>query len=234
MRLLHYLGIFLLITLPIYGQQEDFAHIDFARAEANARQHKGADLSNLPILTHKLTAYLKTDAERLRAIYYWITHNIEGNNYLLSTNERMTKKHTGNPEKRIQWQKTFTQKVLLTLEQEKSTVCTGYAYLLKKMAHYAGIQCEIINGYGLANGKKFKPGDPPNHSWNAVLLDGKWYLCDPTWAAGYTLVTSDQFIYDYDDRYFLMSPQSFAQEHKPLDSQWLLQESQGHSITINR
>lgn len=222
MKLSLLIGIFFFILYPVTGQQQDFAHIDFTRAEANARQHKGEDLSNLPVLTAKLTAYLETDAARFRAIYYWVTHNIEGNNHLLSKNERQTKKLAQTPAALKQWQQEFTARVFTTLQKDKSTVCTGYAYLIQKMAQYAGIDCEIVNGFGLANAKTFKEGDPPNHSWNAVKLNGKWYLCDATWAAGYTLVISDQFIFDYDNRYFLMEPLQFSKDHKPQDQRWLL------------
>lgn len=219
--LIHLL-LFLSIMLPASGQQEDFAYIDFSRAEANARQHKGEDLSNLPVITHKLTAYLDTDVERFRAIYYWVTHNIKGNNYLLSSNERQVKKLRNSPHQLKQWQQTFTTKVFATLQKDKSTVCTGYAYLLRQMANYAGIECIIVNGYGLTNGKKNKTKDPPNHSWNAVKLNGKWYLCDATWAAGYTIVTKDKFEFDYDNRYFLMEPKQFSINHIPQDKKWTL------------
>lgn len=222
MKTRYFLGIFLLVMLPLQGQQEDFAHIDFTRAEANARQYKGEHLNNLPVLTHKLTAYLDTDAARFRAIYYWITHNIAGNYDLLSRNERKQHRLRHTPKKRAAWQKEFAQEVLLTLQEDKSTVCTGYAYLLQKMAQYAGLECVVIHGYGLANGKRFKTGDLPNHSWNAIKLNEKWYLCDPTWATGYTDMSTYLFQFDYDHRYFLMTPKTFAQNHKPLLASWYL------------
>ena len=222
MKISLFLGIFFFVLCPVRGQQQDFAHIDFTRAEANARQYKGEDLSNLPVLSTKLTAYLHTDVARFRAIYYWVTHNIEGNNHLLSTNERQIKKLHNSPHEFKQWQQTFATKVFTTLQKDKSTVCTGYAFLIQKMAQYAGIECEIVNGFGLATGKTFRDGDPPNHSWNAVKLNGKWYLCDATWAAGYTLVTSDEFVFDYDNRYFLMKPSEFIKTHYPVEQKWEL------------
>ncbi len=222
MKISLFLGIFFFILYPVTGQQQDFTHIDFTRAETNARQYLGEDLSNLPVLTYKLTAHLTTDVERFRAIYYWVTHTIEGNNHLLSTNDRQVKKLRNSPQELKQWQHTFTAKVFVTLQKDKSTVCTGYAYLIQKMTQYAGIECEIVNGFGLANAKQFKEGDPPNHSWNAVKLNGKWYLCDATWAAGYTIVTEDKFEFDYDNKYFLMEPSQFSKDHKPQDRRWLL------------
>lgn len=233
MKLLHYLGIFLFVMLPVNGQQEDFAPIDFVKAEANARLYKGAKLNNLPVLTHKLTAYLQTDVDRLRAIYYWITHNIEGDNTLISRNEHKQHKLRNSPEKLERWQTEFVQEVLLTLQEDKRTVCTGYAYLLQKMASYAGLECVIINGYGLANSKTFKDGDPPNHSWNAVKLNGKWYLCDPTWSAGYTDLNSYLFEFDYDNSYFLMAPEKFVNSHQPIDPKWLLLDNNGVQLVVH-
>ena len=62
----------------------------------------------------------------------------------------------------------------------------------------------------------------PNHSWNAVKLEGKWYLCDATWAAGYTDMNTYLFHFDYDDKYFLMPPEKFAETHQPVEESWTL------------
>ncbi len=90
------------------------------------------------------------------------------------------------------------------------------------MANRAGITCEIIYGQGKPENPIGKTGDEANHSWNAVKLDGKWYLCDPTWSSGYTDIPAILFIFDYDDSYFLMDPVSFAKTHTPLDEKWTL------------
>jgi transglutaminase/protease-like cytokinesis protein 3 len=214
------LRIFFFILAPLTAQQQDFAHIDFTRAEAIARQYRGEDLTNLPVLSHKLTAFLETDVEQFRAIYYWVTHTIAGNNRLQTKNERKSRKLRDSPLELKAWQKAFAQEVIQKLREDKTTVCTGYAYLLQKMATYAGIECVLINGYGLINSKKQTQN--PNHSWNAIKLGNKWYLCDATWAAGYTDVLYDLFEFDYDDRYFLMEPTEFAKTHTPVNESWLL------------
>ena len=55
----------------------------------------------------------------------------------------------------------------------------------------AGLECEKISGQ--AKGAGYYPGcfDPDNlsdgpgaHAWNAVKLDGEWFVSDATWAAG--------------------------------------------------
>jgi len=51
---------------------------------------------------------------------------------------------------------------------------------------YAGLHCKTLTGY--AKGADYKPGmkfvdNPPQHSWNAVLVNGRWQLIDCHWAA---------------------------------------------------
>lgn len=207
--------------LSLHAQRADFKEIDFAKAENIAIRHQGEELTHLPALAHDLTSQLHSDAERFRAIYYWVTHNISGNHDLLSQNEHRRKKLKNDPDALYDWNQQFTKEVFNTLRQDKETVCTGYAYLIKVLSNLAGIECEIIDGYGTTDGQKSNP-DAPNHSWNAVKLNGKWYLCDATWAAGYTDMSSFLFEFDYDNAYFLQKPSEFAKSHEPLDQKWTL------------
>ena len=214
------LGLFFCM-LSLHAQRADFKEIDFAKAENIAIRHQGEELTHLPALAFDLTSQLHSDVERFRAIYYWVTHNISGNHGLLSQNERYRKKLKNDPEALQQWNRKFTKEVFATLLEDKETVCTGYAYLIKVLSNLAGIECEIIHGYGTTDGHKSDP-KMPNHSWNAVQLNGKWYLCDATWAAGYTDMSSFLFEFDYDNIYFLQEPSEFAKSHQPLDEKWAL------------
>ncbi len=207
--------------LSLHAQRADFKEIDFAKAETIAIRHQGEELTHLPALAHDLTSQLSSDVERFRAIYYWVTHNISGNHGLLSQNERRRKKLKNDPEALHNWNLQFTKEVFTTLRQDKETVCTGYAYLIKVLSNLAGIECEIIDGYGTTDGHKSDP-DMPNHSWNAVNLNGKWYLCDATWAAGYTDMSSFLFEFEYDNSYFLQKPSEFVKSHQPLEEKWTL------------
>ena len=219
-------NVFLLVLFtfifPLHAQRADFNTIDFEKADHIASIYKGEELTNLPALTYKLTSQLETDVERFRAIYYWVTHNIAGEYGLMVENDRKHRKLHTNTEGFQQWQTQFKKEVFSKLLTDKETVCTGYAYIIQKLAHLAGLECEIVNGFGEYQGVKSNDLGIPNHSWNVIKLDGKWYLCDATWASGFTDPTTYLFEFDYDDSFFLMDPVEFAKSHHPLEKKWTL------------
>lgn len=214
--------LFFTFSVHASAQQSDFASVDFSKADHIATVLEGEELINLPILTHRLTAQMPTDVERFRAIYYWVTHNIKGEYDMTRKSNHARKKYRNDPEALQQWNRTYRKEVFIKLLNDKETLCTGYAYLIKKMALLAGLECEIVNGYDPTNTFKSKNGPLANHAWNAIKIDGKWYLCDATWSSGYTDMGTYLFEYDYDDTYFLMKPSEFAKTHKPEDPQWNL------------
>lgn len=203
------------------AQVSDFNAIDFSKADSIAELHNGENLNNLSLLAHKLTSNLSTDAEKFRAIYTWVSTNIKSSGNI----ERIVNKNRDlfkdDSLSFIKWNLQYQKKVFHILKTRKKTVCTGYAYLVKELASLADIECEIINGYGrtaLSNSEKLEFG---NHSWNGVKLNGKWYLCDPTWSAGY-YDGNTIYISDYNDGYFLSDPVLFAKNHIPFEKKWLL------------
>lgn len=85
----------------------------------------------------------------------------------------------------------------------KTAVCQGYATLFYRLALEAGVDNRIITGEGINS-----EGQPEDHAWNLVELDGQYYCLDSTWDAG---------MYDY--MYFLKSANDFY-NHTP-DPQYL-------------
>lgn len=144
-------------------------------------------------IVEPLTVNLKTEQEKFRVIYRWITDNIS---YSFSNK-------SGDPNK--------------TLSGRKA-VCLGYTSLLKEMCNDAGLECNVIEGWG-----KNKPGDinqstkETTHAWNEVKLNGKWYLTDITWASGTYDIKKKKFSKDFDSTYFLPTPQFFVKQHLPKD-----------------
>ena len=227
MRTFILLLVFIFI-LPLNAQRSDFKEIDFWRADYIAEQYEGEDLYNLPLLVHGLTSQLKTEVEQFRAIYYWVCYNIRGDYYLMSQNDRFYSKFKNDPESLQQWNRKFKKEVFSKLLKDQETLCTGYAYLIKELANLAGLDCEIIYGYGPLNKMKISKGLAPNHSWNAVKLDGRWYLCDATWSSGFIDMATFMFEFKYEDSYFLMEPEVFLKSHEPVEEKWRLLKPQSN------
>lgn len=211
-----------IFSAHMLGQKEDFKTISFDLADANATELQGEALYNLPGLVQGLTKNLKTDIEKFRAIYYWVSHNIRGEYHLMLENNKMRKKFSEDSTALAEWNIRFRKQVFKKLLIDKETLCTGYAYLIQEMAGLVGLECEIIDGYDLTNILIIDEVKVPNHSWNAVKINNKWYLCDATWSSGITDLTNFLFEFDYDDSFFLMHPIEFAKTHEPIAKQWLL------------
>lgn len=216
--------LFIVVTVLSYGQRSDFSHLDFKKADSIALLNKGASLANLPLLTHNLTDGLATDTEKFRALYTWVCTNIENDysSYLRTSKKR--RKLSKDREAFLLWNNSFTPKVFEKLIQHKKTACTGYAYLIGELASLADLDCKIVNGYGRTPTLFLDLESIPNHSWNAVKLNNKWYLCDATWSAGRITLEEKgaQFKFDYHDGYFLAEPALFIKNHYPLQIDWAL------------
>lgn len=211
----------LFFTSVINAQISDFEAIDFTIADNIAKLNEGEKLDNPPILSHKLTNKLRTDVEKFRAIFYWVCDNIKADdtqNTKIIDNRR---KFKNDSLAYIKWNSQYRKRVLNDLFKHKKTTCTGYAYLIKELCFLANIECEIINGYGRTIDGNVESLDLVNHSWNAVKLGNKWYLCDATWASGY-VDSKSNFIKEFNDGYFLADPNLFAKNHIPVEKKWLL------------
>jgi hypothetical protein len=154
----------------------------------------------------KLAQYLakpaRNDWEKARLIYRWITDRI---NYDVESFFSGKDEDTGAD---------------AVLKRRKS-VCDGYASLYEELGKRAGL--EIVKVSGFAKGYSYVPGEElkePDHAWNAIKLDGKWYLIDSTWGAGH--VDGKAFKKEYTEYYFLTPPEQFIFTHLPEEPKWQL------------
>lgn len=212
----------IIFNIRVYAQMYDFKDFDFNKADQIAYSQKGKSLKNFSSLAYNLTDTLTTDVEKFRSIYTWVCTNIEGDYIASVINKEKRKKLQKNNLKLNNWNISFRTKVFEKLLNEHKTVCTGYAFLIKLLSNLANIECVIIDGYGRTANNEIGKNPIPNHSWNAVKLNSKWYLCDATWSSGSYNYEKSQFTYDYNDGYFLTNPELFIKDHYPLDSNWVL------------
>jgi hypothetical protein len=213
----------LLALLSFRGnaQGSHFKTIDFKRADSIAALYPKHSLKDLKQLADKLTVGLESDAEKFRAFYRWTCDNIAYDYELFQKNQKNRSRLT-NQEDLKAWNDRFSKTIFTTLREKQRTVCTGYAYLLRALCAQANINCVIIDGYGRTANANVGGNGRANHSWNAVQLDGQWYLCDPTWSSGAYDTQQLQYVKKFESAYFLSQPQLFIMNHYPLDSSWML------------
>jgi hypothetical protein len=203
-----------------HAQSLNATVINFNRADSVAALYPDHAIINLRDLSQKLTSPLKTEPEKFRALFKWVCDNISNDYYLFTTNKK--KRETLSGDALRDWNKAFNITIIEKLIKEHKTVCTGYAYLIRELARSAGLSCEIVNGYGRNVVANIGGTGVLNHSWNAVRLDNKWYLCDATWASGAIDSQQKAFVHNYNDLYFLTDPVQFIRNHYPQEAKWTL------------
>jgi len=206
------LSIFLLLPFYLFAQtkENNFYRIDnaavsipFAKADTLAKQ---------------LAALGKTDREKVRAIFRWITEHIDYSVRVYNRNKNFGPLFYEEPEDSNAALPPLNERVAAKVLFKKVAFCDGYARLFKTLCDHAGIQSEIIFGYARNNiTRKFAV----NHTWNAVYLDSTWHLLDVTWASGFVSF-ANEYVKKFNEFYFLTPPDQFIRDHYPEDLRWTL------------
>ena len=149
--------------------------------------------SNVFLLARKLTQSLENDSLKVAAIYDWVTSNIQ---------------YDASFRRRKMGDTTLTQEPNIVIERQKA-ICIGYAKLVRELCLLSQINCFIVEGKTKSNGFL----DVEGHAWNAVKINGNWYLLDATWGAADAVLK---------EKYFLTTPSVFIQNHLPDDPIWQL------------
>ena len=95
-----------------------------------------------------------------------------------------------------------------TVLQNKVGVCQGYALTFNKFCEMMDIDCDYVFGYGRGE----------THAWDIVKIDGKCYLIDCTWDAGYGAKNEAEvleFKERYSTAYLFLQPELFGYSHWP-------------------
>jgi len=100
--------------------------------------------------------------------------------------------------------------------KKRLAVCSGYTNLMNEMCRLAGIESIGINGFSKGFGYTGKIGRDTDHAWNAVRINGKWYLIDVTWDAG--PLERRTFIKRYSTGWLFLDSRPFLYSHLPEDA----------------
>jgi hypothetical protein len=143
-------------------------------------------------LALQTTTGCKTEFEKVYAIHEWITHHISYS-YAVSGSH-----YTG------------TDQVILG----RKAVCQGYADLFAALCIASKVEARVVHGYGKTKTSDIgEATDSTNHAWNIVKIEGREYLVDACWDAGY--YGNGKFTSDPRTSFFLSNPAVFALSHFP-------------------
>ena len=177
-----------------------YVQIDYSAIDAYARNAPASTARNLNALSTYLTTPAKSDLAKARSVYAWITSHIRYDETAFSGQQYSSE----------------TEYASRSLRSRKA-VCTGFALLFKHLLKPSGI--DVINIKGYARTFDSEAGQPiqrVDHEWNAVRLDGDWYLLDIAWAQTTAKAGKPN------DYFFLTEPVEFAANHFPTDPRWQL------------
>lgn len=216
MRLLHY--IFLLFGFTASAQTVA-DNPDFAVVDSIARTHKYK--GDLKLLVSQLTDGYNSDLLKARAIFAWVTDNIAYDVKAFNKNKKPRPFKCRNKKnceaEFIAYQDKYIEEVL----NSGKGVCQGYSNLFKRMCDYAGLQTDVISGYVKTSKNMVGKMGTQNHAWIGIIIDGKYYYIDPTWAAGSCTEDEkgklDEFIKGFDEFYWLTPIDKFYIDHYPAD-----------------
>jgi hypothetical protein len=161
----------------------------------------------LPRLVAALVNGAADDFVRARAIHDWVATNIAYDAEAFYGRSPMV---------------TEPSEVL----RRGASVCQGYAEVFQSMCRIAGIECVLISGYARGVGfdaqQEASAGYENNHAWNAVRIQGLWYLLDCTWDSGYLDPRAQKSVAEYATSYLFSDPRAFLHTHFPAEARWQL------------
>uniref|UniRef100_A0A914P7D5 Transglutaminase-like domain-containing protein n=1 Tax=Panagrolaimus davidi TaxID=227884 RepID=A0A914P7D5_9BILA len=186
-----------------------------------------SEVATFTDLIRTLTEGARSDVDKARAIYRWIT--VKNLNVLIFDNDL----DANTPMGLLRGIKYGTE---------------SYHVLFKRLCAFAGLHCVVIKGFSKSAG--YQPGfkfddNRFRNTWNAVFLDGSWRFVQCNWGARHIVNAKESATaasrhpypsssnsgsstkdgnlrYEYDDHYFMTDPEEFIYEFFPHDADWQL------------
>lgn len=219
------LGTGLLSMQQAQSQVTDPITADYSAIDAHALELDGK-YREIDKLANDLANGLTEDYEKVRAIFTWIAANIDYDVKAFHKGSAPIRFTYSTEEELQQLLAEENERIVREVLKNRMGVCDGYSRLFLTLCERSGIEAETIDGYG-RNTLEVRGGsvvDNSNHTWNAVRINERWYLLDPTWASGYTDPAVSRFTRKFREGFYLTPPEKFIYDHFPEDSRWQLLE----------
>ena len=197
-----FLYLFLFLSLTVNAQKSYVIKYK-GNPKAKVFDYKSGNLKidkEIRSLAQKITFGKYTEASKVESIFLWITRSIAYDHELRFN-------------KNLQNDFYISEDMVVTkvIERQKA-LCGGFAFIFERLCNQVGIEAKTIHGYTKLNASFNKP----NHTWNAVKINGQWQLLDITWSI------SNGKSKLPDRSWYLTKPEIFINSHYPQDRKWAL------------
>ena len=183
------------------AKKADFSKIDEYAKKLEIPFESNISISDAALL---ITKNSKTQVEKARAIFTWISNNISY--YDSSVNYDSV--YYALPTFRI-----------------RTGVCQGFSKLFQEMCSAVGIKADYVSGYAKSSylsSDTSKFSAPESHGWNLVHTDEGDFFVDTTWAAN---AVNRGGLYAFSDIWFAPDPCYFITSHYPKEVRFQLLSS---------
>ena len=188
----------LFILVCLLSARSAGAATQFNTIDAYARACPANAKTSLDAVASYLRKSTRTDLEKARSIYVWLTANISYDAKAYNSDIYGDQSPEG-------------------VLKSRKAVCAGFAELYTALGESMGLEIRTIigysKGYGYNEGDAFEDSD---HAWNAILIDDKWRLFDATWGEGYGMEGNHGqlvCVKEFEEQWFNVDPEKFVFTH---------------------
>lgn len=209
---------FLFTTLLLYSLSNAQS---FDKVDAIAL-HYSSKITSPESLANTIANDFRSDTERVRALYIYLTNNIS---YNLNEYKYGADNYSFSYSSKEELEQKIRQRNLEIIRKtitEKRAICEGYSMLFNEVCSLLNIKCKNISGYTRTPNSII--GSLPlqgKHAWNAVSINNEWKFIDTTWGAGYSR-DNNHWVKEYDEHYFFTRPNELLTTHFPEVKKWQL------------
>ncbi len=198
------------------GFANDYIHVD-------SRVRRYPHFKEIHDLGYRIQNDFKTDKERVRAAFIWLTINMTYERVIEENlNQKVYISFKDERAKHKQLRDIALNKIEKSFALRKG-VCTDYSLMLNELCMQFGLPTKVIVGVSKTEiNSNISENLIKNHTWNAVQIGGTWQLMDPTWASGFIDTRSKKFVRKHIEHFFFTAPEDFAKHHLPNNEEWQL------------
>ncbi|HVZ97967.1 MAG TPA: transglutaminase domain-containing protein [Chitinophagaceae bacterium] len=175
------------LLLPCFSAAQEYQYADKVGMDApDSKNTTTKDIADY------VNQYCKSDEQKVRAIYVWVISHIayskDSIQFIVTDDDH--------------------EKLVTTGMRRRRGLCENFAAIFDDICKKTALRSFYIEGYT----QQARDIDRVSHAWDAVFINGGWYLFDPTWDA-----VQERLPAPVNTVYFMIRPGEFIQTHMPFD-----------------